>query len=211
MNHQRHIDLSAMLHDLEQFAVVVHANPGHVRITAAGIDHHKDLEAGNALIRHCRDLLGNRRRRIKIPVDDGVALIDRELLLEQRQTVWRRRDVRHTDTRRYATGGTLHRRGQDRVLILEAGLGAFAVMRMHVDDTRQDRQPTRIDHLVCSRLLARLVQAGNRAALDADRSAHPIPRGDQQAIFYHCVHSTVLLKEILRRSPRVRWLRSCVD
>ena len=55
MDHQRHVDLGAMLHDLENAAVIVHADAGHVRITAAGVDHHEDLEGGDALFGHARE------------------------------------------------------------------------------------------------------------------------------------------------------------
>ena len=134
MHHQRQVGLFAGLHDLQQLAVVVHADARHVRIAAAGVDHHENLEAGDALLRQKGNFLGDGRRRIEIPVDDGVAFVDRKLLLQQRDTVGRRCDVWHRNAGRHAAGGALLGRSVDRVFVFKSRLAALTMMRMHVDD-----------------------------------------------------------------------------
>ena len=149
--------------------MVVHADARHVRVAAAGVDHHENLETGDALLGQSRNFLGDRRRRIEVPIDDGVAFVDRELLLEQRDAVGRRIDVRHRDAGGHAAGSALQGRGVDRVLVFKSRFAALAMVRVHVDDTWQHGQPRRIDRLLGCRLLPYPIQARNVTVVDADR------------------------------------------
>ena len=89
MHHQRHVLRGTGFHDAEQFPMIVHADAGHVRITAPGVDHHEYLECGDAGLRHGRHFVEQRRGRIEVPVDDRISLVDRELLVQQVQLLCR--------------------------------------------------------------------------------------------------------------------------
>ncbi len=201
MDHQRNVDLRAMLHDLEQAPMVVHADARHVRIAAAGVDHHEDLEAGDALFGERWNLFIDRRRRIEVPVDDGVAFIDGELLLEQFDAVGRRIDVRHRNAGGHAAGGALQSRAVDRVLVFETRFAALAVMGVHVDDARQHGEARGIDRLLRRRFVAWVVKTRDEAVLDADRRFRAALGGDQEAVLDQSVHISKLLRKRTTRPP----------
>ena len=64
MDHQRNVYLRTMLHDLKQTAMIVHADPRHVRIGAPRIDDHEYLEGCNALFSQIGNFVIDGRRRI---------------------------------------------------------------------------------------------------------------------------------------------------
>jgi hypothetical protein len=76
----------------------------------------------------------------------------------------------------------------DGVLVFEAGFAAFAVMRMHVDDPRQDGETAGVDYLPGLGLLAGLVDADDAAVADADRGELSALRRDQEAVADQAIH-----------------------
>ena len=157
MDHERQAGRADGLEDLEQLAVVVDADAGHVRVVAAGVDDHEDLER--------RDAAGRRAPAarpatvaggVDVPVDDRPLLVEGEHRVEPLDGVGRRLDVRHRERGRHAAGGAGARRGDDVLLVGEARL---PVVGVDVDRPRQDVPAGRIDRPL-----------GRRAACPARRS-----------------------------------------
>ncbi len=103
VDHERQTAVRDGLEDRHQLAMVVDADPRHMRVVAAGIDHHEDLEGGDPVRRETRDLGSNRSRRVDVPVDEGLCLVEGDHGLEPLHRIRWRVDVRHRERRRHAT------------------------------------------------------------------------------------------------------------
>jgi hypothetical protein len=123
------------LKTLEQLAVIVDADAGHMRIIATGVFDHEDLKCQRPFFSQPRNFFRHRAGWIVIEVDDGVLAVmfdERAITLHRCR---RRIDVGHADGSRHTAGRRGHGRRRNILFVSETGI---AMMRVGVDQAGND-------------------------------------------------------------------------
>ena len=197
MHHQRQAGVADGFEAFEQFAVIVDADAGHMRIVAAGVFDHEDFERQRSFFGQPRNFLRHRAGGIVVEVDDGVLAV----MFDQRAVTLhrgrRRIDVGHADGRGHAAGGRGHGRGGDVFFVGETGI---AMMGVRIDQAGNDFLALGIDHLVGRvRQHRRFAERDDLAVVHRDIGVDETARRPHFAIFNQQIQLSHEFKFSLRR------------
>ena len=202
VDHERQPGRLDRLHALVELAVLVQADPRHVRVRAAGIDHHEDLEREDPALGELRDLVELHARRVHVPVDLRALPVDLHHPVEILRVGGRGTHVRHRDRDRHPAGGALRTDVREILLVRVPGL---AVMGVHIDHPRERDEVLGLDLSRALRRLARILDRRDPSTGDRDVSA-------AHAVLQH--HGRTADHDVVRHTfvdpPMYRTVSSCI-
>ena len=182
MNHDRQTRFLDRLAHLQQLAMIVNPDAGHVRIIAPGIDHHEDLERHDPHLGDLRNGFQVGGRCVDVVVDHRLLFIQREHVPQDLRRRRRRINVGHRRTHRDASSGA-RRRSRDDVLFV--CISRFAVMRVRIDHSRQHIHAGHIHSPAGLRSRASRSQSDDDTALYSHVGLHRAALRNHHAAFKH--------------------------